>query len=70
MEKKNEKLGGLNSMLSTVENNLLRRSLDRAHVEVEHAYDFINQLADEGTIDIECAKCDQEIDPDLEELQV
>jgi DNA invertase Pin-like site-specific DNA recombinase len=70
-KQKNEtgKLGELNKMLGDVETQLLYRSLDRTRGEVEHAYDFINQLADDGTIDIECAKCDDEVDPDIANIE-
>jgi hypothetical protein len=63
------KIGELNKMLGPLENHLLHRSLDRTREEVEHAYEFINGLADEGVIDIDCAKCADEIDPDLEDVR-
>jgi hypothetical protein len=66
-KQKNEtgKLKDLYHMLGDVETHMLYRSLDRTRGEVEHAYEYINGLADDGIIDIECAKCDDEVDPDI-----
>lgn len=55
------KLDALNNMLIGVENNMLKRRLDVARGDLEHAYDFINLAAENGDIDIDCGNCDQEV---------
>jgi len=60
----NGKLDELNSMLMKVENDLLKRGMDRRDAEIEHAYDFINELADDGTIGIDCSSCEDTYEED------
>lgn len=57
-ENEQERLGNLNNTLAGVENKLLHRALDRSRSEVENAYDFINQAADAGIVDIACDDCE------------
>ena len=53
-----DRLTGLSDTLVGVENKLLHRALDRSRDEVEGAYDFINQAADAGVVDIACLDYD------------
>ena len=55
-----EKLNGLNNTLLGVENKLIHRSLDRSRADAENAYDFINQAAEAGVVDIGCSDCSDE----------
>jgi len=59
----NDKLDNLNNTLGNVENRLLKRALDRSRDDADRAYDFINQAADAGLVDI---KCDGEDEPEEE----
>lgn len=54
---KSSRLDDLNTTLMGVENDLMGRALERSRKEVEHAYDFINDAAEQGIIDIECSDC-------------
>lgn len=60
------KLDELNSMLMKVENDLLKRGVDRRDAEIENAYEFINELADDGTINIDCHSCDDSYEEDVQ----
>ena len=47
-----EMLNGLNQTLTSVENELLRRKVDRDQGDIEHYADFVSKLADDGVIDV------------------
>ena len=57
---KDEKLNSLNMTLTNVQNDLMVHALDRREQELENAVDFINDLADDEIIDIECGSCEPE----------
>jgi len=58
--KDSSRIDDLNNTLTGVENDLLRRALDRSRGELEHAVDFINKAAEDGIIDITCDGCSDE----------
>jgi hypothetical protein len=47
-----EKLKDLNDTLTSVENELLRRKVDRQDVEIDSALDVINKAAEAGAIEV------------------
>ena len=51
---KDDKVAGLNQTLTSVENELMGRALDRRDKELDHTLDCINRGAEAGVIDIEC----------------
>ena len=60
-EKKNEKINDLNVMLMGVENELLKRKVDRQDVTIDSALDTLNKAAENGDIELtDC--CDDDED--------
>jgi hypothetical protein len=61
MTAKNEKINALQQTMVGVENELLRRKIERQEVTIDGALDVINQAAAIGAIEIEnCAGCDDD----------
>ena len=50
---KGETLAGLNQTLTSVDNELLRRKVDRVSDELDDTVDQVNKLADDGVINLE-----------------
>ena len=53
---KDDKVAALNQTLTSVENELMGRALDRRDADLDHAVDCINRGAEAGVIDIECGE--------------
>jgi hypothetical protein len=51
---RDDKVAGLNQTLTSVENELMGRALDRRDGELDQALDCINRGAEAGVIDIQC----------------
>jgi len=59
-----EKLADLNTTLTGVENELMRRALDRRDATIDDALDIINTAAENGDIELsDCGDCDDD-DPE------
>jgi hypothetical protein len=71
---KDDKVDSLNQTLTSVENELMGRALDRRDSELDHALDCINRGAEAGVIDIQCggedsSDSDEAEDSDEEEAE-
>jgi len=60
VDKDNSSLADMNVTLMGIEGELALRALTRSRDELEGAYDFINDAADAGVIDIDCDGCEGE----------
>ena len=68
-EMEDGKIKGLNQTLTSVENELMGRALDRRDKELDHALDCINRGAEAGVIDIQCGGEDAGAEPEDGELE-
>lgn len=57
MSESNAKTKELNNLMMGVQNELYPRAVERREVAMDSAIDFINQMTDEGVIDIKCEEC-------------
>lgn len=53
-EVKDDKVGSLNQTLTSVENELMGRALDRRDAELDYAVDCIKKGVEAGVMEIEC----------------
>ena len=57
-----DKVAELNNMMMGIENELLTRAVERKDAQLDSATEFINGLASDGVIDVECSDCDDDDD--------